>query len=434
MQTLERPKQNPADSGTASLPKARTQRLIRNLLWAPVAILGAVLAVEAVFQFAHIGEEEFMKVDPSLGYSHLDGKFITFRSEGYSQDTINSSGHRDSEHAIAKPAGVTRIAVMGDSRTEAFQVPLPETFGKLLETKLNAEGKRNVEVLNFGMSGYSTGQEYLLYLQKVRQYKPDAVVVFYNVLDSDENERPFGNPNPTPRPYFSLTPENKLVVDWNVLRDWLKTERVRVYESCDWLRRNSRIWGVLAGLESQLQGDKTVRKTSEFVTRMVGRSVSNAINKLPAPPAPAMPPLAAIDPLASEANPVNVPPTRPITALDPESRGFQLLVQAHDRRLPITEAILHRFAKACEQDGTKFAVTILPAPNNAFFYFREIERIEQLAKKDNFGFINFHQTFPAVGPMQPTPYQYHKTHFSKKGHQLAAETLQDQLIGQKVIK
>ena len=57
--------------------------------------------------------------------------------------------------------------MLGDSYTEALQVSLEETFTWRLEASLNKElaGRKKVEVLNMGVSGYGTTEEYQLLLK-----------------------------------------------------------------------------------------------------------------------------------------------------------------------------------------------------------------------------------------------------------------------------
>src|ERR1700687_5059060 len=95
---------------------------------------------------------------------------------------------RDVEHTIAKPAGVYRIALLGDSATEGLQVPFDATYGREIERIYAAHGIK-AEVLNFGCSGYSTGQEVLQFEREVAQYKPDLSILLYNRGDSMENIR-----------------------------------------------------------------------------------------------------------------------------------------------------------------------------------------------------------------------------------------------------
>lgn len=105
-----------------------------------------------------------------------------YQREGGSYVRINSDGLRDREHSKAKPANTIRIAVLGDSFTEAMHVPIEQTFWWLLQQKLqecNAFPRKQVEVINFGVSGYGTAQELITLQQRVWDYSPDLVVLAF---------------------------------------------------------------------------------------------------------------------------------------------------------------------------------------------------------------------------------------------------------------
>ena len=100
---------------------------------------------------------------------------------------INSAGFRDHEYSAAKDSDVFRIAVLGDSIVWGHGLELKDTFAKQLDAMLNDESKRPFEVLNFGVSGYSTQQEVELYRVKVQRYDPDLVIVGYCLNDFEES-------------------------------------------------------------------------------------------------------------------------------------------------------------------------------------------------------------------------------------------------------
>src|SRR6185295_39399 len=98
-----------------------------------------------------------------------------------------------------------RIAVLGDSFTEAMHVPLEQTFWFLLQQKLqqcNAFPGKQVEVINFGVSGYGTAQELLTLRQKVWSYSPDIVILAFTTYnDVYDNSRALSRTEEVP--YFS---------------------------------------------------------------------------------------------------------------------------------------------------------------------------------------------------------------------------------------
>ena len=95
----------------------------------------------------------------------------------------NSRGLRGArEYAVPKPAGVTRIALFGDSFTFGEDVSDEETFAQQMERLLPG-----VEVLNFGVHGYGHDQMLLYLREALPIYRPDVVLIGYVTDDSLRN-------------------------------------------------------------------------------------------------------------------------------------------------------------------------------------------------------------------------------------------------------
>lgn len=118
----------------------------------------------------------FWEPDSELGWKHIPGAGKHFTEEGNAYVTINRLGQRDEERDLRKPPGTYRIAIFGDSLTEAVQVELKDTFCQILEDRFSSP-ESPVEVLNFGVSGYSPVQELLAFMSKRPLYQPDLVIL-----------------------------------------------------------------------------------------------------------------------------------------------------------------------------------------------------------------------------------------------------------------
>jgi lysophospholipase L1-like esterase len=165
----------------------RPQRRFRMRSKLLLASLAGVLA----FGIAEIGLRlvGFSFPQPYFPDEHCGSRLVPgFRGwwskEGAAQIEVNSLGFRDREHELRKPKGTIRIAVLGDSYIEAFQVPQPAMFGSVLEQALNAKAadagvEQSFEVLSFGVSGYSTAQELLALRHHVWQFEPDIVLLAF---------------------------------------------------------------------------------------------------------------------------------------------------------------------------------------------------------------------------------------------------------------
>src|SRR5260221_2647016 len=81
---------------------------------------------------------------------------------------------RGKDHPYDKPAGASRILVLGDSMVDGFSVPIENRVSEVLEARLGP----GTDVVNLGVSGYATDQEMLMLESEGWKYHPDLVVLF----------------------------------------------------------------------------------------------------------------------------------------------------------------------------------------------------------------------------------------------------------------
>jgi lysophospholipase L1-like esterase len=158
----------------------RPRNLKKKLLLVSFGLLFGLLMSEVFLRVVGYSFPLFYTTDYYRGFALQPGIKGQYQREGGSYVRINSDGLRDREHAKIKPANTVRIAVLGDSFTEAMHVPLEQTYWSLLERRLQeckAFPGKQVEVINFGVSGYGTAQELETLRQKVWDYSPDIVML-----------------------------------------------------------------------------------------------------------------------------------------------------------------------------------------------------------------------------------------------------------------
>lgn len=115
------------------------------------------------------------------------------RDEGGISYRINSTGFRDAERTIEKPADVFRIAVLGDSVAFGYGVEVEEGFTAQAEAFFSrAVTRPRIEVLNFAVSGYNPYTETELYRGVVRRHSPDLVLVQFCINDLNDPTLHFG--------------------------------------------------------------------------------------------------------------------------------------------------------------------------------------------------------------------------------------------------
>src|SRR5215207_4356877 len=132
--------------------------------------------------------DRFWKYDSLLGWAHEPGQEGIFETpQFHTVVRINENGLRDRGHSYERQNDIERILVLGDSFAWGYGVEESERFSQLLEKSLD------VEVINAGVSGYSTDQELLWYRNEGIKYETDLVIVVLAGNDVGDNDRQLVN-------------------------------------------------------------------------------------------------------------------------------------------------------------------------------------------------------------------------------------------------
>jgi lysophospholipase L1-like esterase len=132
--------------------------------------------------------DRFWKYDSLLGWVHQPGQEGIFETPQFRTSVrINQKGLRDREHSYQRKTDNERIVVLGDSFAWGYGVEESARFSQLLEKSLG------VEVINAGVSGYSTDQELLWYKNEGIKYEPDLVILVLAGNDVGDNDRQLVN-------------------------------------------------------------------------------------------------------------------------------------------------------------------------------------------------------------------------------------------------
>lgn len=190
----------------------RRQRVFK-LFLVLIGLFFGLLAAEICLRVVGYSYPQFYQADESRGYALIPNLQGWYRKEGESFVSVNSDGLRDEEHATEKPADVFRIAIIGDSYSEAMQVPVENAYWRVMKTGLEACGAfggRRIETINFGVSGYGTTQELVTLREKAWRYSPDMILLAVTTNnDATDNLRHFKK---TPIPYYVYR-DGELVLD-----------------------------------------------------------------------------------------------------------------------------------------------------------------------------------------------------------------------------
>ncbi|MBI4244625.1 MAG: SGNH/GDSL hydrolase family protein [Planctomycetes bacterium] len=108
------------------------------------------------------------RADPDLGYTLGKDKDVGLIK------TNNDGMRSDREYSLLPGPDTLRIAVFGDSFVFGDGENNQSTWPYFLERQV-----KNIEVMNFGVSGYGLGQSYLRYLKDGIKFQPDIIMFSY---------------------------------------------------------------------------------------------------------------------------------------------------------------------------------------------------------------------------------------------------------------
>lgn len=196
--------------------KSKFRATAKNILFSLFIFLIFILLLEIIFRTTHLfgARVTWVEPNPLFGWQNIPNSKYWYHKENDHPITgrINSYGWRDKEWSLPKPQGSYRIAVLGDSFVEAFQVESNRTFLSLAEQQLNQKHNLKVELMNFGRAGATQSEELLILRNCTAKFSPDMVLLFFTPgNDIDELRRETaGN---LLRPFFNISEKGKLILD-----------------------------------------------------------------------------------------------------------------------------------------------------------------------------------------------------------------------------
>jgi len=193
-----------------------------------VALFGEVaLRVFAPLPAKAVDEKDrFCRFDHELGWAPLEN--FTYAEKGFLVHQNQFGLRAPDDIQVKNTSGRKRVLVLGDSYVWGF--------GATQEELLTARQvyRTDDELINGGVSGYGTDQEYLFYLREGQKFEVDEVVLAFTLINDVAN-----NLNSKQysylKPYFTLN-AGRLILHNDHVRDSIVQRFGRT------LRRKSRVY------------------------------------------------------------------------------------------------------------------------------------------------------------------------------------------------
>jgi lysophospholipase L1-like esterase len=173
---------------TGGGPKTRGRHLAREIGLQLLLLIGTLAVAEAALRLIDlrelrdgysVGSAMFHRYDPELGWGAVPGTAGIYRGSRTIHIRTNSLGFRDIE---PEPTTKPTVLFVGDSFVWGYDVEASERFTDLLRAEL--PGAR---IVNSGISGYGTDQEYLLLRRIWDRFEPRVVVLMF-CTDNDRDD------------------------------------------------------------------------------------------------------------------------------------------------------------------------------------------------------------------------------------------------------
>ena len=175
----------------------RLRKILARLFVIFASLTVALVIVEFVLRAMH-RDEVFMMPryvtdakynDFEIRCNEPDAEYVHTSPDGQWSYSINSQGLRDHRvFAYEKPPSRLRVLTVGDSYTLGFEVGQGESYSAVLERYLRNEGV-DAEVINAGVSGFSTAEELIYLREEGLRFQPDVVVMGFYINDLSDNLR-----------------------------------------------------------------------------------------------------------------------------------------------------------------------------------------------------------------------------------------------------
>lgn len=197
------------------------------LAGAGIVVLGGGLALAAIeigmraagygmVETLAYGRGNFHPELPEVGYAGRPNVRGIHSGEGLARLAFNSRGFHDVEHEKAKPPGVFRVVVVGNSYSMAVQVPRQDGYVAKLAQDLRscpALAGQEIETINIAVGGFTIHQQYLMLRDYGLAFSPDLALLQVNDFVVPGDLDPLKNLSPRLAP----GPEGAIEVDYAYL-------------------------------------------------------------------------------------------------------------------------------------------------------------------------------------------------------------------------
>jgi len=369
---------------------------LANLGISVVSLVFTLLVLEVLLRCTHLFGAclSCSEPDEEIGYRFIPNcEYWHNRENDHPiRGRMNNYGWRDDEWTLEKPENTYRVAVLGDSFVEAFQVELERTFLTLAEDELNRTSSISFELMAFGRSGFTQSEELIVLQRDVLRFRPDMVMLFFFPgNDIAEVSREIA-PNKS-RPFFHVSEDGQLVLDTS----FSDTSEYKMRSRINYIKQRSALVSLISNRYRTYQSNKREGKGKES---------------------------------GESSQPVSINGFLSLCTSDPD--------EAYSRGYDLNKILIKEIAGTCKSEGIEFVLVVMD--NDAYLpvveeRYREIDStfdpcffeddLRSYSEELSVGFIGLQSIFRK--DYETHGKELHWGHWNYSGHELVARSLIDSL-------
>jgi lysophospholipase L1-like esterase len=376
--------------------------IIVNIVFFIIIFNFFLVIIEIVLRTTHMFGATISCSEPDsvVGWRNTPGCTFHFNKENDHPVPVkfNNYGYRDKDWSLKKPNDTYRIAVLGDSFVEALQVEMEHNFISMTEQRLNKRHDINVELMNFGRSGFTQIEELLVLRNEVIQFSPDMVVIFF-LPTNDLQEISKKTDINFLRPYYQISENGKLILDTS----FTETRTFKIKSFVNVFKQHSALISLLAKRYNAYKQAKQI----------------------------------------SKAKAKRVPKDRPTGTLSKKLDGYLTLCSSNPNETylgnyQLSKVLIKNMARFTHEKGVRFMLVTIDIPA----YMPEVEKqytsidstfdsnffednLNNFATSLNIEYLGLQRIFKQY--YENTGVPLHWSHWNYEGHKVVANALADKM-------
>ena len=361
-------------------------KYVQGAMLASISVLLIILSLEIFLQYFYPDKyrytsnnyTRFSEYDPYLGWKLKKDTEGRITQMDYSiLVKINHEGFRDNYTPQNVSDIMKRIWMIGDSFTFGYGVEEEETFSSILQKYLPL-----YDIVNMGVYGYATDQEFLLYKKKLQEEINPDIVVLQMFLSNDMIDNLSGDFLHYHKPHFLLTDTGLILTNVPVPLNTTKTIDENKTSLKNYIKeilsQHSRAFNFIDIRYDYLKDIINRKKHAYSLSKKYGT---------------------------------------------PEELN---------RSWRITEALIRSFNEISKTNGTKLIIVLIPDKRDFYDidtnfrkYFDAYERIKKMSNKENFTVIDLYRSFEKVIDKSGIHkiYLLRDAHLNAYGHKIIADEI-----------